>query len=418
MVIPGSTTDYQLTPIAFSTPVFSDNVQDLLGVGILSQNLNAIITVNSTADVLDDSDGVTSLREAIISANADDGEDTIVFERALFSTVETITLTGGELDITDNLSIIAPRDTLTGGDLVTISGNNTSRVFEIEEEATVRLNGLIIADGRVGDNGDGIRNSSTLILDNSIIRDSSAISIDDRGIINNPNGGGIFKTGRLSVNNSTISSNRTTNGTGTGGISNTGGTISVNHSTISGNSSEFGGGGISNSSGISVNHSTISGNLSEFGGGISNSSGISVNHSTISGNSSLSSRFDSGGGISNRGKFLLNNSNVSGNSVTGNFGSGGGIFNGSIRSDTPNITIINSTISGNSAPENGGGIFNDYNGTVTLLFSTLTQNQAANGGGVYSRTGSNSVQNPIIASNLNSDNGVNPDVSDTFTSNG
>ncbi|MBR8840295.1 MAG: hypothetical protein DSM106950_41470 [Stigonema ocellatum SAG 48.90 = DSM 106950] len=57
----------------------------------------------------------------------------------------------------------------------------------------------------------------------------------------------------------------------------------------------------------------------------------------------------------------------------------------------------------------------------------MTQNIAANGGGVYqnevppsstSRRGSNGVRNTIIAANLLTDNGINPDVSGTFTSNG
>ncbi len=49
---------------------------------------------------MDDSDGVTTLREAINQANADNGEDLIVFDRSFFSTAQTITLNLGELDIT------------------------------------------------------------------------------------------------------------------------------------------------------------------------------------------------------------------------------------------------------------------------------------------------------------------------------
>ncbi len=137
--IPGSTTNSTL-----STPsVFGDNVQDLLGTGTLNVNPSAIITVNSIADTVDDpNSGVTTLRDAINQANGDTGEDLIVFDRSLFSSQQTITLGGTELDITHNLDIIAPRDSLTGADLVTVSGNNASRVFEIETGATVNLNGL------------------------------------------------------------------------------------------------------------------------------------------------------------------------------------------------------------------------------------------------------------------------------------
>ena len=102
------------------------------------------------------------------------------------------------------------------------------------------------------------------------------------------------------------------------------------------------------------------------------------------------------------------------------------------------MTVSNSTISGNSAagadlianPSSGGGIYNSYNGILTLVFSTLTLNSAINGGGLYQDNvpppsfglpprpqGSNSVRNTIIAGNL-LNIGINPDVSGTFTSNG
>jgi len=73
----------------------------------------------------------------------------IVFDRSVFSNAQTITLGGTELDITHNLDIIAPRDSLTGADLVTVSGNKASRVFEVESGATVSEDGLIVGDGLV-----------------------------------------------------------------------------------------------------------------------------------------------------------------------------------------------------------------------------------------------------------------------------
>ena len=161
--IPGATNSTLSTP-----SVFGDNVQDLLGRSALNVNPSAIITVNSTNDAVDDlNSGVNTLRDAINQANGDTGEDLIVFDRSLFSNAQTIGLNLGELDITHNLDIIAPRDSLTGADLVTVSGNKATRVFEIETGVTVNLNGLMIADGKVTGNGGGIKNSGTLTLDNS-----------------------------------------------------------------------------------------------------------------------------------------------------------------------------------------------------------------------------------------------------------
>ncbi len=214
LLSPNPTTDLTSPLSTSNTPVFGDNVQDLLNAGALNVNPTGIIVVNSIADTVDDpSSGVTTLRDAILQANADTGEDLIVFERSVFSTAQTITLNLGELDITHNTSIIAPRDSLTGGDLVTVSGNNSTRVFEIETGATVTLSGLIEADGRVSVdnvllannpqlavNGGGIQNSGTLTLDSSIVRNN----LVPNPVQNNPvSGGGIYNTGTLEVNNST-----------------------------------------------------------------------------------------------------------------------------------------------------------------------------------------------------------------------
>ncbi|MDF5730999.1 MAG: choice-of-anchor Q domain-containing protein [Rhizonema sp. PD38] len=507
-----STTTSQLFPC---TPVFGGNVQDLLSVGALHVNPCAIITVNSITDAVDDSaSGVTTLRDAINQANADTGSDLIVFDRSLFSSQQTIRLSLGELNITHNLDIIAPRDSLTGGDLVTVSGNNSSRVFEIGTGATVTLSGLIVADGSViGDNGGGIKNSGMLTLDSSIVRNNSVNSGSSFSV----DGGGIYNTGISTINNSTISGNSATQYGG--GIYNSAiGTSTVNNSTINGNSAAISGGGIYNVDTSTVNNSTISNNSAGLGGGIytlgtsridnstisGNSAGIGggiytfstsrIDNSTISGNSagigggienlgistvnnstiSSNSATQYGGGIDNISISTVNNSTISGNSSFSRFG-GGGIYTGNNGTSTVNnstisansssslgggiyiyngtstvnnstisgnsaisdgggiynnfgtSTVNNSTISGNSATNNGGGIYNNYSGTVTLLFSTVTQNIAANGGGVYQNDvqsssfpprGSFNVRNTIIASNLNSTDGVNPDVSGTFTSNG
>src|SRR4051812_49227545 len=65
-----------------------------------------------------------SLRDAISRANARAGPDTIDFQAGLTG---TIALTGGELDITDDLKINGP-----GADKLTVSGGNLSRVFKVE----------------------------------------------------------------------------------------------------------------------------------------------------------------------------------------------------------------------------------------------------------------------------------------------
>ncbi len=434
------------------TPVFGDNVQDLLSIGALHVNPSAIITVNSIDDTVNSSPCVTTLRDAINQANADGGEDLIVFDRELFSNAQTITLNLGELDITHNLDIIAPRDSLTGGDLVTVSGNKASRVFEIETGAMVSIDGLIVANGNAADdNGGGIKNFGTLALDNSIVRNNSATpNLDNPYLGQGGFGGGIYNQGTLTVSNSTISSNGASqrsiaNG---GGIYNTG-TAKVLNSTLDNNSvgggEGAGGGGIFNAGNLLLSTSTLNNNSTfskgggdAIGGGIYNAGTANVSNSTISGNSAGGI----GGGIRNEGTLEVSNSTISGNSAPYG-GEGGGIYNartanvsnstisgnsaffsgGGIRNEGT-LEVSNSTLSGNTAPY-GGGIFNGKSlygsgGTVNVSNSTLSGNTAGkDGGGVFSDTsGSTNVRNTIIALNLLNENAINPDVSGTFSSNG
>lgn len=73
----------------------------------------ATFTVSNLAD-----GGEGSLRQAVFDANALAGADAIVFAEGMQG---TIALTGGQLSITDHLTIDGP-----GADLLAISGNDAS----------------------------------------------------------------------------------------------------------------------------------------------------------------------------------------------------------------------------------------------------------------------------------------------------
>ena len=107
----------------------------------------ATFTVTTLADENDSgattgSPGGTglSLREALTLANAAPTVDTIQFDAGLFDDAATdrIILTNGELAITDTVTI----DGDTNGDDiadVTISGNNASRIFNIDTDNIICL---------------------------------------------------------------------------------------------------------------------------------------------------------------------------------------------------------------------------------------------------------------------------------------
>ncbi|PKB63843.1 MAG: hypothetical protein BZY80_05370, partial [SAR202 cluster bacterium Io17-Chloro-G2] len=280
----------------------------------------ATITVNTTSDVSAD-DGECSLPEAITAANSDtasgamtgecaagSGDDTIAFSVTLPG---TITLTSGELPISNNLTINGP-----GAGSLTIDGNASSRIFSVGSGVTVSITGLTLTNGN-DLRGGGIFNFGDLTLTDITVSGNTAISVSLRG------GGGIHNSGTLSLSNSTVSGN-TSSSIGGGITTERIATLTLSNSTVSGNSATLLGGG---------------------GGGIFNFGGtLSLSNSTVSGNSTP--RFASGGGINHRaGTLSLSNSTVSGNTAS----AGGGIV---IRRGT--VTLSNSTVSGNTASAGGG----------------------------------------------------------------
>ncbi len=100
------------------------------------------VTITNLTDVVDGAtttidalinnpgtDGTISLREALTAANNTTGPSTITFDSTQFSTPQTITLTGGQLSLTHSATTTI---TGPGANLLSISGNLQSRVFEVD----------------------------------------------------------------------------------------------------------------------------------------------------------------------------------------------------------------------------------------------------------------------------------------------
>jgi uncharacterized protein (TIGR03437 family) len=250
------------------------------GADIGAVEMQSILVANTNDS------GAFSLRQAITTANTNGaGLDDIIFDNTVFNTQRTITLTTGELAINTNLTINAP-----GANLLTVSGNNSSRVFSVisNSNAIVSISSMTISGGNV--------------------------------VPINGFGGGIFNgsTNTLTVTNSIISGNSAFNG---GGIRNSTGTLTVTNSTISGNTAT---------------------RLDETGGGIDNRGSLTVTNSTISGNSAPNGTFNLGGGIFTSGATAtITNCTITNNSAAG-AASASGVFRGS-----GSVTIRNSLIAAN-----------------------------------------------------------------------
>src|SRR5262245_54587901 len=168
-------------------------------------------TVPSTFTVLNLADsGLGSLRAAISDANANPGADVIRF--AAPARDGTIVLSTGELSITDDLEIDGP-----SADRLAVSGNDTSRVFNIGSGVAGSIDGLTVTHGPAVGRGGGILNAGTLALSRAIVSDNLVVGVAGATppAVVDAFGGGIFNSGALTVRYSRFVHNRVIGAVGT-----------------------------------------------------------------------------------------------------------------------------------------------------------------------------------------------------------
>ena len=360
--------------------------------------------------------GPDSLRRAILDANANSGADVITFAPGLHG---TITLTSGELQITNDLDIEGP-----GANKLTISGNDSSRVFDIIDinpsnpQTTVTIAGLTIADGLADKDapvyasaGSGILNQGDLTLNNVVVSDNQAVgdasvTADVAGyyVTGAGYGGGVANFGMLEVAGSTFTANQALGGDGSKGP----------NVMFEGGLSTFPGvgigGGLYNAAGskATVSDSRFDDNLAQGGsncfgtfaglgqaGAIYNAASLTITGSSFRDNqavggdrnvSDLYSGDSVGGGISSGNHTLLaghggtdavlkvSQSTFSHNQAVG----------GDDNTLLPGVPPDPSYGPGNGS---GGGVF-VFQGSATILQTTLDSNQARGGAGGGDQDGS------------------------------
>ena len=218
----------------------------------------------TVSNLLDDG-STGSLRWALTQANYHYGPDTINFDPSVFATPQTISLGGSQLGLSDSTGAIAIIGPAAG---VTISGNNTSRVFVIDANASANLSGLTISGGRT-DHGGGVLNMGTVTLTNSTLSGNSAQT-----------SGGMLNIGTATFMNCTISGNYARGGGG--GVFNSG-NATLTNCTLSRNYGNYGG-GLCNNNAVAFSNCTISGNTSTLGGGVCNLSTATLTNTLVYGN--------------------------------------------------------------------------------------------------------------------------------------
>ncbi|MGI0486842.1 Calx-beta domain-containing protein [Pantanalinema rosaneae CENA516] len=385
-----------------------------------------IITVTNTND-----SGAGSLRDAI--ANAQSG-DTIQFDPSLAN--QTIRLTSGQIEIGLGKNLIIDG---AGADNLTISGNNTSRIFNLNAGIAAATNltvqNLTLADGYTSDRGGAISTThrGILTVENVTFRNNVA----DKG------GGAIFSAyeGSLTVTGSRFDANVAVAGNderGAGAIAFWGpGPLVVRDSDFTNNRGIVGGainslaGKLTIENSRFINNDTTAGYYADgaenpflrgYGGAVYTDRASSVNEpsGTIRITNSVfeDNKGRGGGGAAhlytgNQDNVIVEDSLFRNNSVQGIVdrngnrvantepGNGGGL-NQMSNGANQGFVLRNTSFVGNTATNQGGGIW-VMDAPTTITNSTFSGNQATDtsvgyGGGLalYAPT---TIVNSTIANN-------------------
>lgn len=373
------------------------------------------LTVTNTNDK-----GSGSFRATTNSAKSG---DTIVFASSLNG--QTITLTSDQITIKNSVDIEGP-----GAALLSVSGNDKNRIFNINGGLTVTIAGLAITHG-YANGGAGVLNAgSTLTLAGDVVAYSQAFHLEsdvgNGGGVRNSNGGNLVAKNCLFLGNTALGDRSANLEAEGGGLYNAhDSTASVTDCDFTGNQAFGGdgavaskgfpsgfqgqaeGGAVHNAGTLIVEHCTFTNNLAKGGNGAKADSSAGVG---------LQMAFGTGGAIENHGGTITvsdsaftNNQAIGGSNELGGGGpgslwgqgAGGAITNGTT------ATITNCTFTGNEARggsgstctgslfagvATGGAIFSIFTGaTTTVSGCTFTNNLAdggsGNSGATYSGTG-------------------------------
>ncbi len=375
-----------------------------------SRRVLATFMVNTAADTVDqipgdglaaDSLGLTSLRAAVMEANALPGDHTIVLTGDVELNLTSIT--GGDEVLVDSFSDASNDLDISDSGQITILGHGAAitaafevaghdtRIFDLQPGAQLLLDQVRLSGGNVG------LTSNLELYGGGAIRARDAL---------------------LTINQSSLTNNRAT--LGGGAIDAQASMVAITQTTISGNrqldsevySNQLAGGGgirLTDCSRLRIATSTIADNQATTGGGVFVDSQyycygatdgmkeISIADSTIRDN--VAQR--QGGGLFVAGRpdawleLILTGSTISGNAA----GEGGGVW---LQFEQPyhEARFANVTISGNAALERGGGLFlnADSYDSISLEHVTVAGNGGSTGG-IDSAGQPVRIRNSIFADN-------------------
>ncbi|WP_116127852.1 choice-of-anchor Q domain-containing protein [Lewinella sp. IMCC34183] len=396
--------------------------------------------------------GTLTIKQALIRDNVALGDDADQGGGGLYNNG------GGTILLSDNVRILNNRATGTsgsgGGILnntgatltltgVEVSGNEANRAGGGIEDASGSGSMVTITDSKIEmnrvntapGNGGGIHVGSDgdLTITGGTVRDNSA-GAEGGGLwnglgvmeVNNVTvwanvaegnaadngGGGIFNNGGiLMVTDSKLRDNKATGASGSGGgVFSTDGSVTIDNTLLIRNSASRAGGGVEIVDGsFASNYSDYESNdagSSPGNGGAFHVTGMMSTVDFVGGSATYNVAANEGGGIWNQSGTMMSIMDMSilYNRVTDpgmldRRVGGGGVFNNSGILDIEGSTIAYNTATGGKLTA-GGGIANNTGGTVTLMRSTVSNNEAGLVGGGIANDGMIEITNTTITRNM------------------
>ncbi|HET6771285.1 MAG TPA: choice-of-anchor Q domain-containing protein [Actinomycetota bacterium] len=269
-------------------------------------------TDDPTPDVCAPSD--CSLREAIITANAQPGPDTVALPAGIFTL--SIPPNGppddeeGDLDISGEITVAG-----AGAQQTVIDGGDVDRVLEVSGVSVV-ISDVTIRNGQTTSGGGGISVAGVATFNRVAVMDNNAIT-------GSSGGGGIVVSGgtaSVTVTESALTSNATSDPNGSGGalLALNGASATLTNVTVSGNAAYAGGGGVYHQGPgtTSLVNVTVTGNTADAdngdlpgsGGGVNWEAGsgpLMVMNTIVGGNLGPSSDPDCSGTVTSQGNNLI-----------------------------------------------------------------------------------------------------------------
>ncbi len=383
------------------------------GAGVLGAVLLASPAGAATFTVANtDNNGIGSLSQAIIDANASAGADTIEFAPGVTGMINLIT---NLPDITDSLTIRGP-----GSDELTITGNEMYHAFTIATAGSggVTISGLTVDSSDTRNTGEASGGAiavtdTALTLDdvtltNNQARPTSAQAFGGGlGVNNEPGTGDVVITNSVMTNNVAVG---TPGGgpdgepLGGGGAWITADNITVTNSTFSENQADAGAGifALARES-LTLTSLTVSNNnATEIGGGlIAGGSYVAISDSVVSGNQApegiVGGAYVASIGGPNAGTVSVTNTRISDNTSA----LVGGAFIAGFMKDF-NTSLDRVTVTGNVAtdPPDSSSLYSSVGGLLLFGSAEISNSTVSNNTGTGMTLSSGSRMTPVSTAGI------------------